>query len=191
MAQWISSLPPKRSLIIIFYLESQRFPNQSPSKTSSTSSNHTSENPLYSHAEYPLWGGLGMNLKGRLWFTEGLGVYEAIEACTMEMPGALNFEVGQLAEMRSLEYGYRGAWFRCKIEDIVLEQNMILPDYYDFDPAELQWEKIYQALRYGNEKQLMVRPQYPSLYNKSEMPSLKSISQACVCLEGWRLGRLV
>ncbi|KAI3795657.1 hypothetical protein L1987_38314 [Smallanthus sonchifolius] len=135
----------------------------------------------------------------------GLAFYEAIEglitiigaAWTMEKPGALNFEVGQLAEMKSFVDGYRGAWFRCKIVDIVLEQNKILPEYYDFDPTKLKWEKIYQVPHYGRKLkhikgQLMVRPQYPALYNKSEMPSLMSISQACVVTDGaWKVGDLV
>ncbi|KAI3814328.1 hypothetical protein L1987_19079 [Smallanthus sonchifolius] len=70
-------------------------------------------------------------------FKLGLGVYEAIEACAMEKPGAFNFEVGQLAELRSFEEGFRGAWFRCKIKDILLKQNKILPEYYDYDLEEL------------------------------------------------------
>ncbi|KAI7739529.1 hypothetical protein M8C21_018044 [Ambrosia artemisiifolia] len=45
------------------------------------------------------------------------------------------FEVGQLAEMKSFQKGYRSAWFRCKIKDIDLKEEKILPDYYDFDSA--------------------------------------------------------
>ncbi|KAJ0490321.1 putative Agenet-like domain-containing protein [Helianthus annuus] len=76
------------------------------------------------------------------------------------------FEVGQLAEMRSFLKGYRSAWFRCKIRDIDLEKKKILPEYYDYDPAELIWENIYQAPRGGKKskqvkRHLMVRPQYP------------------------------
>ncbi|KAI3745313.1 hypothetical protein L1987_58424 [Smallanthus sonchifolius] len=117
------------------------------------------------------------------------------ETCTMEKPRALNFEVGQPAEMRSFVGGYRGAWFRCK--DILLKENKILPEYYDFDPTKLKWEKIYQVPHYGRKLkhikgQLMVQPQYPALYNKSEMPSLMSISQACVVTDGaWKVGDLV
>ncbi|KAI3814327.1 hypothetical protein L1987_19078 [Smallanthus sonchifolius] len=38
----------------------------------------------------------------------------------------------------------------------------------------------------------MVRPQYPAMYKKSEMPSLKSISQACVVIDdAWKVGDLV
>ncbi|KAJ0679160.1 putative Agenet-like domain-containing protein [Helianthus annuus] len=82
-------------------------------------------------------------------------------ASTME-----KFEVGQLAEMRSFLKGYRSAWFRCKIRDIDLEKKKILPEYYDYDPAELIWENIYQAPRGGKKskqvkRHLMVRPQYP------------------------------
>ncbi|KAL5719495.1 hypothetical protein ACHQM5_012261 [Ranunculus cassubicifolius] len=34
----------------------------------------------------------------------------------MESSHGLPFEVGQLAESKSFQYGFRGAWFRCKIE---------------------------------------------------------------------------
>ncbi|MFS8035189.1 putative Agenet-like domain-containing protein [Helianthus anomalus] len=113
-------------------------------------------------------------------------------ASTME-----KFEVGQLAEMRSFLKGYRSAWFRCKIRDIDLEKKKILPEYYDYDPAELIWENIYQAPRGGKKskqvkRHLMVRPQYPVVCKKSEMPPLDSISQVCVVFGGtWKVGDLV
>ncbi|GKD44112.1 ulp1 protease family, C-terminal catalytic domain-containing protein, partial [Tanacetum coccineum] len=44
-----------------------------------------------------------------------------------------NVKVGQLAEMKTFEQGFRGAWFRCKINDIDLKKNKIKLEYYDFE----------------------------------------------------------
>ncbi|KAI7739530.1 hypothetical protein M8C21_018045, partial [Ambrosia artemisiifolia] len=98
------------------------------------------------------------------------------------MGNPLNFQVGQLAEMKSFEDGFRCAWFRCKIKDIDLKKKMILPEYYDFDPAELTWEEIYQEGPSSRKSKhvkryLMMRPEYPMMFKKSEMPPLDSISQ--------------
>ncbi|KAI7745390.1 hypothetical protein M8C21_011209 [Ambrosia artemisiifolia] len=114
------------------------------------------------------------------------------------MGNPLNFQVGQLAEMKSFEDGFRCAWFRCKIKDIDLKKKMILPEYYDFDPAELTWEEIYQEGPSSRKSKrvkryLMMRPEYPMTYKKSEnMPPLDSISQVCVIVDGtWKVGDLV
>ncbi|GKD98254.1 agenet domain-containing protein [Tanacetum coccineum] len=47
--------------------------------------------------------------------------------------GGLKLQVGQLAEMKAFEDGFRGAWFRCKINDVDLKENKIKLEYYDFD----------------------------------------------------------
>lgn len=60
--------------------------------------------------------------------------------------------------------------------------------------AELSWEKIYDVPPNGkkSERQLMLRPQYPIIYSKSEMPLVDSISQPCVVTDGiWKVGDLV
>ncbi|GAB2220116.1 hypothetical protein Droror1_Dr00007759 [Drosera rotundifolia] len=46
---------------------------------------------------------------------------------------SLPFKVGDLAESKSFEVGYRGAWFRCKIKDIKHGRDpKHIMQYYDF-----------------------------------------------------------
>ncbi|CAH1427036.1 unnamed protein product [Lactuca virosa] len=67
---------------------------------------------------------------------------------TMEKLGVLKFEVCQLAETKTFEKGYRSAWFKCKIKDISLKKNKILPEYYDFPDEEIKWANIYEIPPY-------------------------------------------
>ncbi|CAI9261513.1 unnamed protein product [Lactuca saligna] len=116
---------------------------------------------------------------------------------TMEKLGVLKFEVGQLAETKTFEKGYRSAWFKCKIKDISLKKNKILPEYYDFPDEKIKWANMYETPPYGRKsknikKQLMVRPQYPQIYHKNEMPPVNSITEVCVIIDGvWKSGDLV
>ncbi|KAL7600831.1 uncharacterized protein LOC111897204 [Lactuca sativa] len=116
---------------------------------------------------------------------------------TMEKLGVLKFEVGQLAETKTFEKGYRSAWFKCKIKDISLKKNKILPEYYDFPDEKIKWANMYEIPPYGRKsknikKQLMVRPQYPQIYHKNEMPPVNSITEVCVIIDGvWKSGDLV
>ncbi|XP_021998651.1 uncharacterized protein LOC110895641 isoform X1 [Helianthus annuus] len=108
-----------------------------------------------------------------------------------------SFKVGQLAEMRTFEDGFRSAWFRCKINDIKRNANKILLDYIDFELEEPSWVEIYQMPPYARKskhfkRQLMVRPQYPAIYYKDQMPPLNSISQESVVIHGkWKVGNMV
>ncbi|CAH1427037.1 unnamed protein product [Lactuca virosa] len=113
----------------------------------------------------------------------------------MEKPDDLKFEAGQLAESKTFEEGFRGAWFRCKIKDINL--NQILAEYFDFADKVIEWTKIYELPHYGRKskqikKQLMVRPPYPKMYLKNEMPPVNSITEVCVVIDGeWKVGDLI
>ena len=63
--------------------------------------------------------------------------------------------------------------------------------------AEISWTKIYDVPPYVKKsslkkKQLMLRPQYPLLYHKSELPPVNSISEICVVIDGaWKVGDMV
>ncbi|KAL4590374.1 hypothetical protein LXL04_003303 [Taraxacum kok-saghyz] len=130
-------------------------------------------------------------------FDSALLVWVQSFYCTMENLDDLKFEVGQLAETKSFEEGYRGAWFRCKIKNINLKKNQIFAEYYDFPEEEITWTMIYELPDYGREskqikKQLMVRPPYPPMYHKSEMPPVNLITEVCVVFNGeWKVGDLV
>ena len=63
--------------------------------------------------------------------------------------------------------------------------------------AEITWTKIYDVPPYVKKsrlkkKQMMLRPQYPLLYHKSEPPPVNSISEICVVIDGaWKVGDMV
>ncbi|PWA40838.1 Agenet-like domain-containing protein [Artemisia annua] len=106
-----------------------------------------------------------------------------------------NLKVGQLIEMKTFEKGFRCAWFRSKVIDIDLQENRVKLEYYDYDfEQEITWAKIYDVPPYGRKsslkkKQLMLRPQYPLKYHKSELPPVNSISEICVVIDGaWKVG---
>ncbi|GJX42210.1 agenet domain-containing protein [Tanacetum coccineum] len=111
---------------------------------------------------------------------------------TMKEP--LNFKVGQTCELKSFITGFRGAWFRFKIIDILLKQNKIKLEYLDYDDG-IQTEKIYEVPPYSRKsnpsnKQLMIRPCYPLMYHKNTMPSV--ISEVCIVTNGsWKVEDLV
>lgn len=114
---------------------------------------------------------------------------------TMKEPCELNFKVGQEAELKSFLTGYRGAWFRFKIIDILLKENKIELKYLDYPDEKIQTAKIYEVPPHSrrsnpSNKQLMIRPCYPLMYHKNTTPPV--ISEVCVVTEGtWKAEDLV
>ncbi|XP_057771377.1 uncharacterized protein LOC130991283 [Salvia miltiorrhiza] len=107
------------------------------------------------------------------------------------------FKAGQLAELRSFGFGYRGAWFRCKIKEFTERNGMLghISEYYDYADEKLTWTKLYQ-LPIGNTKrkhsELMMRPQYPPICNEKQMPHVSEISEVTVIVcDSWKVGDLV
>ncbi|KAL3582540.1 hypothetical protein D5086_016872 [Populus alba] len=109
----------------------------------------------------------------------------------------LPFKVGQLAEARSFAQGYRGAWFRCKIIDIARRDSgmQYALQYYDFPDEKLNWTKLYQYPKprlKNTERQLMVRPYFPSVYLESKLSEIKTISEVVVVVNDvWKVGDFV
>ncbi|KAL3727070.1 hypothetical protein ACJRO7_031903 [Eucalyptus globulus] len=111
------------------------------------------------------------------------------------------FEVGQEAEMRTFAPGFRGAWFRCKIKRITNRQGnlRVALEYIDFPDEKISWTKVFQRPPYfpadaklNQKKELMVRPRFPSVYHRSEMPDVRSISEVAVIVDDdWKVGDLV
>ncbi|XP_057806546.1 uncharacterized protein LOC131021390 isoform X5 [Salvia miltiorrhiza] len=110
------------------------------------------------------------------------------------------FKVGQLAELRSFCSGYRGAWFRCKIREITKRKGILhhLLEYYDYPDEKLRWTKLYQIPLHGKgntkekRRELILRPQYPTLYNEKQMPHVSEISEVIVIVcDSWKVGDLV
>ncbi|GAB2220123.1 hypothetical protein Drorol1_Dr00007766 [Drosera rotundifolia] len=110
---------------------------------------------------------------------------------------SLPFKVGDLAESKSFEVGYRGAWFRCKIKDIKHGPDpKHIMQYYDFPDEKMRWIKVYQkppkkSDEVAEEKELMVRPHYPRTYSERGCPDLEKISEAIVVTDHtWKVGDL-
>ncbi|XP_011029861.1 PREDICTED: uncharacterized protein LOC105129476 isoform X2 [Populus euphratica] len=109
----------------------------------------------------------------------------------------LPFKVGQLAEARSFAQGYRGAWFRCKIIDIAQRDSgmQYALQFYDFPDEKLNWTKLYQYPKprlKNTERQLMVRPYFPSVYLESKLSEIKTISEVVVVVNDvWKVGDFV
>lgn len=117
------------------------------------------------------------------------------------MNSHLPFEVGQTAEAQSFKPGFRCAWFRCKIKEIrqrVGHWNALL-EYYDFPDEKLTWMRLYQRpppSRDGKskrvERQLMLRPSYPSIHSGNEISNESSVPEVRVIIQGkWKVGDLV
>ncbi|KAK9672823.1 hypothetical protein RND81_12G127100 [Saponaria officinalis] len=100
----------------------------------------------------------------------------------------LLFQAGQRTEMKSFIPGFRGAWFRCELKEVAWSKGQIKyrVQYYDYDDG-LEWAKLYEVRRKGTKKakrELMFRPQYPSLYHESEFSNVNAISDVAVVVDG-------
>lgn len=112
----------------------------------------------------------------------------------------LPFEVGQEAESKCFEDGFRSAWFRCKIKNISLRKGIIgySLEFFDFPDEKVRWTKLYQKPK-GDSKvpgetklELMVRPSFPPCFRESERPDLYPASDIVAIVEDdWEVGDLV
>ncbi|EPS62475.1 hypothetical protein M569_12316, partial [Genlisea aurea] len=116
----------------------------------------------------------------------------------MENADELPFKVGDLAESKSFQHGYRGAWFRCKIAEIRKRKEHLeyALEYYDFPDEKLKWTKPYQVQIWVRQreknKELMIRPHYPPIFNAKQVPDVSSIREATVVFDdAWKIGDLV
>ncbi|KAL2920429.1 DUF724 domain-containing protein 10, partial [Bienertia sinuspersici] len=110
------------------------------------------------------------------------------------------FQIGQLAEARTFEQGYRGAWFRCKIKRVIKKKGQVASyavEYYDYpeDPEEkikLYGFPLERKRGQKAKRELMLRPQFPSFYHESELPDLNTVGEDIVAVaDVWRVGDLV
>ncbi|KAK6161382.1 hypothetical protein DH2020_004763 [Rehmannia glutinosa] len=115
----------------------------------------------------------------------------------MENEINLPFKVGELAEARSFEKGYRGAWFRCKITEITMRKGSVKLEYYDYPDEKTKSMRLYQVPPYYIRKkdkyrELMLRPAYPPIYNVKQMPHASVISEVSVIVDdSWKVGDMV
>ncbi|XP_026458047.1 uncharacterized protein LOC113358648 isoform X2 [Papaver somniferum] len=117
----------------------------------------------------------------------------------MKVAHKLPFEVGQQAEAKSFQEGYRGAWFRCKILDCGQRgaEPAVALDYIDYINYKKSWIQLYRlcpAEKHSDFKKryLMLRPSYPQMYHRSQMPDICEISELVGVVDGdWEPGDLV
>ncbi|XP_077247986.1 uncharacterized protein LOC143887713 isoform X2 [Tasmannia lanceolata] len=113
----------------------------------------------------------------------------------------LPFRVGQLAEAKSFDPGFRGAWFRSKIKSTRINRGQIgySLEFFDFPDEKISWTQLYQkppTNRANSQEQkkrhMMLRPSYPPIYQESEMPDLCKTSEVIAVVGGpWKVGDLV
>ncbi|KAI8561045.1 hypothetical protein RHMOL_Rhmol04G0305600 [Rhododendron molle] len=111
----------------------------------------------------------------------------------------LPLKVGEVAESRCFQTGFRGAWFRCKIKEICWRKGHIVfaLEYFDFPDEKIGCTRIYQVppvIKMSKEKkrQLMVRPRYPPICHESQLLCAEAISEETVVINGaWKVGDLV
>ncbi|XP_020214199.1 uncharacterized protein LOC109798375 isoform X1 [Cajanus cajan] len=112
----------------------------------------------------------------------------------------LPFQVGDLAESRSFQVGYRGAWFRCKIRDIRTKNAAVSHqlEYFDYPDQKLSWIKLYQKPQTtickskGFNRELMLRPSFPTFHYESEKLDVNTTSEVIVIVNNlWKVGDLV
>uniref|UniRef100_A0A7N0T7A1 Agenet domain-containing protein n=2 Tax=Kalanchoe fedtschenkoi TaxID=63787 RepID=A0A7N0T7A1_KALFE len=112
----------------------------------------------------------------------------------------LPFEVGQMVEARSFLSGYRGSWFRCKVQEISSKKGFIgcILEYIDFPDESIKWTKLYQkppiskSRMKGVNRELVVRPCYPPIYREDEFHDSRKILEAAVIVgNDWMVGDFV
>ncbi|KAI3887752.1 hypothetical protein MKX03_018599 [Papaver bracteatum] len=117
----------------------------------------------------------------------------------MKFVDNLPFEVGQLIESKSFLEGYRGAWFRCKIKDYGKRcgvHNVAL-EYIDFPDEKRTWIHLYRQSPadrklVSKRRHLMLRPSYPQIYHRHQMPDTPDISEIIAIVDGtWNVGDMV
>ncbi|KAI3871524.1 hypothetical protein MKW98_011579 [Papaver atlanticum] len=111
-----------------------------------------------------------------------------------------NFKVGQQVEAQSFEEGYRGAWFRCKIKGCKKgKEPTVALDYIDYNDYKNYWINLYEYHQFPAEKHsdsenrhLMLRPSYPQIYHKSQMPDTCEVLETVGIVDGtWEVGDMV
>ncbi|KAJ0969413.1 hypothetical protein J5N97_022290 [Dioscorea zingiberensis] len=119
----------------------------------------------------------------------------------MGFNSSLPFKVGQQAELKTFEEGFRGAWFRCKIREVrsLDDQTDCLLEFFDFPDEEITWTKLYQDFPNGHtdteresRMELMLRPSFPPFYHYSQLPSSYPESDVVAIVnDTWKVGDLV
>jgi len=112
----------------------------------------------------------------------------------------LPFKTGDHAEARSLVSGFKGAWFRSKIEEMRVTESGHLEyylEYIDYTKEAKEWVGVFgkglnpecQNDKSSLSCQIMLRPPFPQWYRGVQVPEHFSKSEliASVC-DTWKVG---
>lgn len=113
----------------------------------------------------------------------------------------LPFKTGDFAEARSFMKGYKGAWFRCKVNDIRVTKSGHLEcylEYIDYPGEEKEWTRVFQKdpacrkQKSSASRQIMLRPPFPQMYRGDQVPEHFPNSDAIeVVCDAWKVGDLI
>ncbi|KAK3137543.1 hypothetical protein QOZ80_5BG0453730 [Eleusine coracana subsp. coracana] len=112
----------------------------------------------------------------------------------------LPYKVGDLAESMSFEEGYRGAWFRCKINDMRVTESGGHLEYYleytDYPGENEEWVRVFQKIsacsKQQSSEQIMIRPPFPQWHWKDQVPKqLPNNDVVEIVNETWKIGDMV
>ncbi|KAM0919844.1 hypothetical protein ACQ4PT_007988 [Festuca glaucescens] len=116
------------------------------------------------------------------------------------------FKVGGAVELRSFDAGYRGAWFRCKVELVIsitvakghTEYQL---EYMDYPEEKRSWTRLYKippkyrrkaGQKAGQNRELMLRPPYPRWCRDNYIPEHgQKMDVVAVVSNPWKVGDLI
>ncbi|XP_020533259.1 uncharacterized protein LOC105629694 isoform X2 [Jatropha curcas] len=104
------------------------------------------------------------------------------------------FKVGQIAEARTFDPGFRGAWFRCKIKEVSWKKRDVryALEYFDFPDEKVEWTHLYRKTGKSKGAKLVLRPSFPPVYRESQLPDITASSDVVVIVnDAWKVGDLV
>ncbi|KAL6865335.1 hypothetical protein ACP4OV_016486 [Aristida adscensionis] len=113
----------------------------------------------------------------------------------------LPYKVGDFAEAKSFDEGFRGAWFRCKVHGMRVTESGELEcylEYIDYPAETKEWIRLFQKnpacckQESTESSEIMIRPSFPKWYWGSQVPELFPSSDVIAAVdESWKVGDLV
>uniref|UniRef100_A0ACD5TXZ3 Uncharacterized protein n=1 Tax=Avena sativa TaxID=4498 RepID=A0ACD5TXZ3_AVESA len=114
------------------------------------------------------------------------------------------FKVGDFAESKSFVVGFRGAWFRSKINDMRVTECGHLEyylEYTDYTEEAHEWIEVFQKNPFNpasqkkessTSSQIMLRPPFPKWYRGDQVPEHFSKSELIASVgHTWKVGDCV
>ncbi|XP_062179281.1 uncharacterized protein LOC133883901 [Phragmites australis] len=113
----------------------------------------------------------------------------------------LPYKIGDFAEAKSFLTGYRGAWFRCKVDNMRVTKSGHLEcylEYIDYPGEKKEWTELFQKnpacskQKSSESSQIMIRPSFPQWYWRDQVPGQFPNSDVIATVyETWKVGDLV